>query len=333
MKDTVLFIDPICPRPYDPSTLDGKGIGGTEQTVVALAEGLADYYNVVVEQHNRSEEFHAKAHYLPEGRTQEPRWVILLRDSGRLPDCGARFPDAGLYLYAHDLAGRGLGLSYARGDFKGETCRGIVCVSQWHKQQVLEVLKAFGFEGGFRVHSIYNPLSADVTVHKGQYDKNKLLWLASPHKGLDTAYQLLKSLVYSNSEFKLYVTNPGYLEDYPPDDDIKENVVVLGTISHSRVIEELKSSLCLFYPNEVFPETFGKIMAEANGCGTPVLTCPIGAAREVLDQHPEQFIDVKIAEQVVKRVLKWHRGERPIVRGNPKFKLANVIREWRELLK
>lgn len=331
--DTLLFLDYTTPRPYDPANLDGPGIGGTEHTMVSLAEALGKLkiVNVVVEQHNRYEDetYVSQATYTSIGVTKKARWVVVLRDPRAIRLAWKRFPDAKIYLFSHDLASQDLGNSFQRGDF--EHCEANICVSHWHKTQSIEVLKQFGYSGQFRHRVLYNPI--DVDYLPTVYNKNKLIWMASPHKGLDRAYELFNQLLKLNSEFKLYVTNPGYLEDYyAKDSTIKNSVVVLGTLPHSDVINHLRDSLCLFYPNTVFPETFGKVMAEANAAAVPVLTHPLGASREVLDSHPDQVIDCRDNETVLRRVMKWYNGARPVVRGNTKFKITAVISEWRKLL-
>lgn len=338
-KDTLLFIDVTCPRPYDPSNINVPGgVGGTEQTMVTLAEGLAKtgLFNVVVEQHNRmsDEDYSQGALYTAYGKTKQARWVVVLRDPRPMVAARERFINSKIYLYSHDLADRNLGLCLQAGFFKDSGCLYNITVSEWHKTQTIETLKIFGYTGGFRVKAIYNPLSEYVERTGEPYDKNKLVWLASPHKGLARAYEIFAYLVKLNPEFKLYVTNPGYMEnEYTQNEAIKERTVVLGTLPHPEAIAHLRTSLCLFYPNAVFPETFGKIMAEANAVGTPVLTSAVGASREVLDSHPDQIVDVRDTENVIRRIMKWHGGARPIVRGNPRFKLANVVKEWVKLLK
>lgn len=333
-KPTLLFIDTTTPRPYDPESLEGMRLGGTEQTMVCLAEGLAgtDLFNVVVEQHNRSTSHQAKALYTSLGATQKARWVVVLRDPRPMLNARGRFRDAKIYLYSHDLATRTLGLLFDEGVFSEAKCEANICVSRWHKTQTVETLSKFGYTGQFRVKSIYNPIAEYAYNTSSNYDRNKLLWLASPHKGLDRAYELLSYLVKLNPDFKLYVTNPGYIEDQLPDELIKHNTVVLGNIPHHAVIQHLSNSLCLFYPNTVFPETFGKVMAEANAVGTPVLTSALGASREVLDSHPGQIVDCNNTEAVLKRVMQWWEGARPIVRGRPEFKIHRVLNEWVQLL-
>lgn len=329
----LLFIDPVCPREYDPRNIEQPGIGGTEKTMVLLAEGLAKTgIIVVIEQHNRKEDYVSSITYTGRFEGKNPKWVVVLRDPNALINARKRFPHSKIYLFSHDVAGKFLTNAYTTGVFRESRCTANVCVSQWHRIQTVEALKSVGYHGEFRCRSIYNPISNELTKDDTEYDKNKLMWLASPQKGLDRAYQIFKVLLGLNPNFKLYVTNPGYMGDQLADETIKENVINLGTIPHNKVIQHLRSSLCLFYPNSVFPETFGKIMAEANSVGTPVLTSPIGASREVLDSHPDQIVDCRDTEVVTRRVLKWYDGARPIVRGRPQFKLSNVVRDWTNLL-
>lgn len=301
--------------------------------MVTLAEGLADRFDVIVEQHNRftGEDYRGKALYTHPGHCTSARWAVVLRDPRPIHHARERFRNATFYLHSHDLADRNLGLCFQAGHLEGY--RANVCVSQWHRGQTIDLLKAFGYTGTPRIKAIYNTLASDVVRTGEPYDKNKLIWLASPHKGLARAYEIFKRLIALQPEFRLWVTNPGYMEDrYTTDPEIRERVMVLGTIPHAEAVQHLRNSLCLFNPNTAFPETFGKILAEANEVGTPVLYHPIGAASEVTHPHPKQRLDCRDTEAVVKRVLDWYNGERPIVWGNPKFKLSAVVQEWTRLL-
>lgn len=300
--------------------------------MVCIAEALSEHYNVVVEQHNREEVHEGKALYSPRGTTSHPKFTVVLRSAKVLLEARARFPKTNLYLYSHDLAGRDMGIDFKAGVFRDSKTTTNICVSNWHRSQSLEVLRAFGFDGEFKLRVIYNPLSEDVVRTPGTYNPNKLLWLASPHKGLARAYEIFEQLLTFNPDFCLYVTNPGYLTELKPNEKTASKTCILGTIPHAEVVAHLKTSLCLFYPNTVFPETFGKILAEANAVGTPVLTQRLGAASESLDCHPAQFVDCLSNEAVIKRVMAWYSGNRPVVRGNPRFKLSAVVKSWVDLL-
>ena len=48
----IVFIDTVCYKPYTGNTLRDEPLGGTEATVIRVAEGLSKDYAVVVLQHN-----------------------------------------------------------------------------------------------------------------------------------------------------------------------------------------------------------------------------------------------------------------------------------------
>lgn len=334
-SDTVLFFDVTCPKPYDPETLKGSCQGGTESTMTRLAEGLASLgqFNVVIEQHNRVDDYQGKALYTSPGKTEKAKWVVVLRDPRPMVELRKRFPLSKIYLYSHDLADRNLGLLYADGVFKKAGCLANICVSDWHRTQTIDTLRAYGFKGEFKIRKIYNPLAEEAVPTKELYDRNKLVWLSSPHKGLHRAYELFGGLLRLNPNFRLYVTNPGYCETlYTDNPAIRERTVVLGSIPHKEALAHIRNALCLFYPNTVFPETFGMVLSESNASGTPVLSHPIGAVREVLDSAPGQVVDCRDDEKVFRRIMEWYEGARPIVMGRPQFKLHRVVQEWVRLL-
>lgn len=120
----------------------------------------------------------------------------------------------------------------------------------------------------------------------------------------------------------------------------------------------MQESLCTFYPNCVYPETFGLVLAESNAVETPVLTHCIGAAPEVFGD-PRQFVQenfcilgnrlpAKFASfehridelfcalgayrPYIRRILSWKDGDRPDVRLNEAFRMENVARCWRQEL-
>jgi glycosyltransferase involved in cell wall biosynthesis len=329
MNPTLLFIDEICPKPYDNTSIGQAGYGGTEQTVLQIAEGLskAGLFNVIVEQHNREAVVRGNVSYLPLRSTTYADYVICLRDPRSLVKARDRFRNAKIYLYSHDLAGKFLAdnLNY----FEDAGCKINIVVSQYHKTQTIEAIKPAGYKGYFQNKVIYNPIADDLKPDNTPYDKNKLAFISSPHKGLEYALKIFESLIHVNPDFKLYITNPGY---YANNLQLPPGVVNLGSIPHADVIQHLRTSLCLFYPNVVFPETFGKVMAEANAVGTPVLTHRLGAASEVCDL-PHETIDCRQLPTVVDTIMKWHGGERPTVRGKNFFRLATVLKAWKELLK
>lgn len=323
-KKVVLFVDGTAPKPYDPNTLLTEGLGGTEASVIRVAEGLAatGLFKVYVEQHNRTEHTHGGLHttYYPPDSVQHADYVISLRYPALVPLMQKRFPRARHYLWNHDLmtpntADQLVPLS----GFEA------IAVSNYHKTQLQCVLKPQGYDGQFPIKVIYNPIADDLNPDGTPVDKNKLVFFSSPHKGLTHVLEIFANLRSFNPDFRLYVANPGYL-----DCDLEDKfpgVVSVGKLPHHNALKQVRESLCVFYPNYVFPETFGLVFAEANAVGTPVITHPIGAATEVLS-HPYETLDCRNPKAVIDRVMAWYNGDRPRVRANEKFRLSNVIKSW-----
>lgn len=254
-----------------------------------------------------------------------PSYVCVLRNPYALLEAREKWPEAKLILWLHDLATPALGQALP---VLQELKPTVVCVSDFHRTQVIEMLKAGGFQGEFPVRRIYNPIDDDLKPNSTPVDRNRLVWFSSPHKGLPDAIEAFAALRRFNPDFTFSIFNPGYFPSYTTE---ATGLDLRGPAPHREVLQVVRSSLCTFYPNRVFPETFGLVIAESNAVGTPVLTHPLGAANEVTD-HPSELVDCRDLRAIVDRVMAWHGGERPIVRANPKFRLKEVLREWNNLL-
>ncbi|MGH7058376.1 MAG: hypothetical protein ACREFZ_10995, partial [Acetobacteraceae bacterium] len=91
----VLFFDSVCERPYETETLRCQAMGGTEATVVRVADALG----ALVAQHNRTGQ---SGRYLPPRRDPAITHVIVNRDSRALPAVRELYPEARIHLWLHD---------------------------------------------------------------------------------------------------------------------------------------------------------------------------------------------------------------------------------------
>ncbi len=326
MKKLVCFLDAVCPKPYDGNTLRNGAMGGSEASLVRVAERLTRTHDVVVQQHNRTVEETVQGVRYTKEIADAPYYVVM-RHPALAIEVAKNAPRSRVILWLEDI------MSSAMGEYAPhlqELNIITVPVSDWHVNQIREMIKTnTAFHGRFYVRRIYNPLDDDLHPRSGLIDKNKLVFFSSPHKGLDYTLKTFQNLRNFNKDFKLYIANPGYLIQGDVSD---ENVVNLGPVPHSVIMDHVRSSLCMYYPNYVFPETFGCVMAEANAVGTPFITHPLGAAYEVSD-HPSQLVDVRDPKKLIDRVMEWYNGARPIVRARPEFRMSTVIRDWLALLK
>lgn len=335
----LIFFDMTAPYAYDDKTLKTTGCGGTEATLIRIAEGLADTFDVTVCQKERVKDYKSKAgvKYVTLDKIEtikNPHAVINLRSAMALPFLREMFKDTKLLLWLHDLEGT-MGISSPLADalpILEETKALIVTVSSFHNTHIKEVLTARKKYPDIKMSYIYNPIDDKIVPNKTKYDKNKLLFLSSPHKGLDMVMSKFKNLKNNFPDLKLHIANPGYLQGTVTE---SEDIKVLGELKHSDVIKELRSAFCLFFPNPDYftRETFGIVFAEANAVGTPVLTHAHGGAIEILSDSPQQLIDVRDDKMMFNTFDYWYNKERPTVKLNKNFRLSSVLKDWKEILR
>ncbi len=331
-----LIIDVTCPKPYDPETLATEGMGGTEATVIRIAEGLAKQagHSVGVFQHNRSVTAAKQAEYYPFDlldQEQRPDNVIVLRSPIPLAFLKDKFPDAKFFLWLHDLVAPGCDLlrSIPLLEHVKPTILG---VSQSHKTQIMEaLLRATDFPRGYTVDYVYNPIDEELAPNETPIDKNRLVFFSSPHKGLAQTLTVFRYLRSHIPDLTLEIGNPGYtdagsLETLPP------GVTSLGKLPHSAIIQRVRGALAVLYPNTHYGtrETFGLVFAEANAVGTPVLTHRHGSASEILS--PEQVMDCNDIGKVKATIDQW-RLYRPLVLAKPEYRLGKVLEKWENLFR
>ncbi|MCB1585949.1 MAG: glycosyltransferase, partial [Xanthomonadales bacterium] len=118
--------------------------------------------------------------------------------------------------------------------------------------------------------------------------------------------------------------NPGYkiLENLQEN----RNIIVLGSLPYPQMMQHVAESLCIFYPQNSFAETFGLIYAEANALGTPVLAHDIGSAREILHSN-NNLIDATNSQQIINTLKSW-QNDLPKVEYNENFNEKSIFQQW-----
>ncbi len=345
MKQRILIIDPDCPVAYNESSLAETPMGGTEATIIRIGKGLACRgYKIMMAQGARSEQevsisgpeyYPFQLHNFRE-KLPSAEAVIVINSPKLLSKVRKAYPSASLFLWMHCFPGkRRRKIINKHVTVSGAT---IIAVSDTLRKHLESCLRSYPDYGRksrsagkiAEVITVYNPVDDALLPGKIPPDKNKLVFFSSPHKGLD---QVLKAFAAVKKEFpsmRLCLANPGYL---PMPSGINEEAVeVLGALRHEAVLEHVREAFCIFYPQSSFRETFGLVFAEANAVGTPVISHPLGAACEILN-NKEQLVDVTDAGNVVKKLKDWVENGRPHVELDDKFRLRNVLDSWEKLLK
>lgn len=349
----VLFFDPVCKQPYDTRTIRQQALGGTESTVVRIADAL----EALVVQHNRVETY---GRYRPPQRDPSITHVIVNRDSRAIPAARELYPRARVFLWLHDRlrprSSRGRRLARTAQVLR-ELAVTVICVSDTQRRGVEAALRHIKVADRVRAFTIYNPID-DALAPDGTYvDPSKLVFFSSPNKGLSFTLDAFRALKRRMPDLKLIVGNPGYKMRSTAS---IAGVEYLGPQPQERIHAEVRSALCTFFPNFVIPETFGLVLAESKALGTPVLTHDCGAALEIL-ADPEQVLPVSLGQRLyagalkglaprwrggparvadglglfnayIERLEAWRSGARPRTVPDPRFRLSTVTQRWHALL-
>ena len=349
----ILFFDPVCDQPYDSEMLQRQAMGGTEATVVRVADALG----ALVVQHNRAS---ASGRYLPPRRDPAITHVVVNRDARALAMVRELYPNARMHLWLHDRV-RPRSKRARRIAADAQTLRdlavSVICVSDTQRHAVEAALRWMGVDDRVFARTIYNPVDDALRPDGSPVDERKLVFLSSPNKGLKFTLDAFRAVRRALPDMRLVVGNPGYK---PGDTAPLDGVEYLGPQPQQRIHAEVRTALCTFFPNFVIPETFGLVFAESKALGTPVLTHECGAALEVLGD-PEQVLPVSAAKRVyegllgecptgwrraparlaaglglfdiyVERLQAWRAGARPVTEPDPRFRLSVVTQRWREVL-
>lgn len=328
--EPILILDPNCLTPYDFKTPEIHGLGGVESSVIKIAEKLSESVPVIVAQHNRKEVVKSKnVTYSPcfSNYLQSP-WqaVIVIRNLTVALELRGVLKNVPIWVWLHDL----IDIKYSSFFMKSsEQNIGCIVVSEFHKNQFMNACLADPYFSKMpTLEIIYNPIDDHLQPDHTPVNPYKLFFGSSPHKGLEYTLQSFQHIWQRDSRFELFISNPGYYKSERVD---IQGVTDLGVLDHKTYIEHIRNSLCMFNLNNVFPETFGIVIGEANAVGTPVLTHPFGATPEVVSS-PEQLINTHDLNAVYDRLIEWREIKRPVVSCQKKFRLSNVIERWNAIL-
>jgi len=331
----IVFVDVTHPGTYDFNTLKQQALGGTEASLLRTAAILAQSHQVSIYQKNRTQTLVDQGiNFLDQQqwkRLSAPDALVVLRQFKQVRAVHKRFPTSRLFLWIHTYKNTEYALKkllIPRNSFS------IICNSQTHARHTDRILnrswigRLLKLSGGtVPVHYCYNPIPEVATAPQTK-DPNKLLFLSSPNKGLSQVLECFYWLYEKKPELQLYIANPGYRAD--AEIAAHPGITVLGNLPHDQVIEHLSTALCLFYPQDVFAETFGLIYAEANAVGTPVIAHDIGSAREIL--HPNNPVVNANDYSGILHILETWQQHLPEVHYKGDFSETSIHKHWQILL-
>lgn len=327
----VSIIDAFCPRVYDDRSLYTEPMGGTESAVVLLAESLARYVQVEVIQHCRRHTHTSLQKVCYRGCTswrkeaaKGDRDTVIIINSPKLTGLWRRQDkQCQILLWRHNFLGnRHTQLLPLLGKHRAT----MVCVSRYQQQDCLRVQRSGDSIAGIEV------IPNAVQVFPNAYvprDKDSLLFCSSPHKGLDEVVTRFREVRQLLPRLRLRICNPGYMNDAQLEED---GIKVLGALSRPELHAQMSASLCIFYPQSRFRETFGLVGAEANALGIPMLAPnDLGALPETLNGEG-QLLESLSTPMLVEQLRHWRKHGTPPVAGQSRFDPDNVADNWLRLI-
>lgn len=343
----ILFVDAKSSENYDFKYMESHSLGGTESTTLRIARELAREHQVYLSQINRTERYeeegvtfiHSIESLSPSAF--KPDIIVILRKYRLLKDYSLKYPEAKMFVWVHNFQNAEI---LSKRHWIAKTNARIICVSQCHRDHIDHILNGalswvcrlltLQFKKT-QLTYIYNPVDSAFTPTPDDYDANKLLFLSTANKGLKEALTHFKELLRKAPGYHLYIAGTPKEQitklDLARELIQSQSITILGRIPKKEVIDHLRESFCVFYPQHVHPETFGLVYIEANCVGTPVLAHPFGSTDEVIGNR-EQLVDAKDSEAVVEKILKWKQEGRPEVSCQKQFQLPTVIEKWKETL-
>lgn len=321
LRTNFLFTDLVCPSPYSTETLDNQGLGGSEGSLVKVAEGLGKMgLRVIVHEHCLAAPMPGKnIFYISDAELVDVEQTdVVIHQRKVNPPLIEWYPKARHYLNCQDVFDDRAILEISMYIDKIK----VICVSKWQRDSLMLRLPMAN------AMVIYNPVYDalyPLAEKNVTYDPTKLVWLSSPHKDLDYAITLLDKLIkQSGINFKLHVYNPGYLNIHKIN---HPNVVLHGARPAKEMLIEASDSLCLFMTMNKWKETFGIVAAEMNAIGVPVAAI---RNRDALNETGGHHLSDN-EEELLDKVISWSKNRRPKVSGNEKFKLSNLLKQWGNL--
>ena len=341
VQPIVLFYDIATPMVYTNQTLqEFTVIRGSESTVIRLAHRLKNYYTIYVAQHCRAtnnNQISDGVHYISFETAHDlaPDFVIFLRH-GRLVDTVfKRFPHAKHFFWMHNLPMRNL---YSKLDVLSKHQCELIAISHFHAKTIEKRLEGKWYQRIFQknnkksrvpVRMIYSPIEDHLTPDNTVWNPNQMIVTSASYKGLPEILKRFYALQTHFPEYELLISKPpSHMRNKLK---LSSSIRFLEPLPYHQLIQHIRESFCVFYPQTERVETFGLIYAESNAVGTPVLAHDFGAASEILSDS-SQLINGKSMTSIIEKITEW-RKNRPLVQANNQLRLSRVMQDWLALLK
>jgi len=341
-----MFFDIVAPYEYNYEIIKKKGLGASESYLLAVANELKKTFDIDIVtkkvRYNYEQNDIVFKKCSPEDWSANYHTIIIQRSAKNLSFLKKIYPKANFIIWLHDFfeASEYAEMPIDELQYVIDNAK-LICVSEWAMKNFevnLKLRKIKNVNIDFNYFFINKPKFPKNYINK--VDNYKLCFMSAGHKGLEQTLRVFEYLYQQNNKFKLYIANPTYDQKYSFENS-KGSVINLGNVTRDEVCKHMKESLCVLHLNNVYPETFGCVNAEANLMNTPVLAYNLGATPEILDLpfiynqiiEPDPYrVDKYELVHIIETILKW-QIKRPKVKLHPKLlNKDKIVKKWIEIL-
>jgi glycosyltransferase involved in cell wall biosynthesis len=163
----------------------------------------------------------------------------------------------------------------------------------------------------------------------------------SPEKGIKNFLDAVPLILNDKDDLLFYIIGDGnlmdYVKTYVDDNNLKEKIKILGSVSHDELPEYLNELKLLIMPS--YTEGLPNIMLEAMACGTPVLASPVGSIPDIINDGWNGFImddnKSRSISKNVKKILEDPDNSEIIENAyktvEDRFKYENIVKDWAKI--
>ncbi|MCD1635573.1 glycosyltransferase family 4 protein [Martelella mediterranea] len=331
MSSAIAVIDPYCLTPYTLGSLEAGALSGAESIAMRVAKAHGRNFRFHFYQNGRIDiDRDACGFYRPLGSlkaddlggVQAIAVISSWKSALKARKLNAHAP---IFLRLHSNPGRHnrrMGEALADADIE------IVCVSHAHARHVSEFLSAEN-DRLPKITTVYNPVDDHLAPDNTRRDVNRLFFPGAPLRGISEVLAKFELVRQQRPELKLDIAEDG--NKIWPDGAPPVGVTFLGRLDHGEMIDRMRRSLCVFYPQTRFFEPFGLPLAEANAVGTPVLADEGLAVNHEILGGDGQCVDTGDIAAIVSRLDAW-RETPPKVTAAPHYRISHIAELWRQKL-
>lgn len=328
----IVFIDPVCPAPYDHLSVRQTAVPEAAASVAHLAQALAQAgASVVVYQHGRARPavvsgvwFFPLAAWAQHAQAMDA--VVHVESLDHMPAACARFPQARALLWRHTLRPASLAEDAA---VLTDCAAWVVAVSDHQLAHWRRLLRDAGhLDLARRVQRIHDacadgPAPAHTRVHP-----LTLACVEASPAGRDIAMAVWQGLRARAPGFALrWLTADGEL----PSGLMPQAGLSAQAWGTAASAQALAQCLALLVPPRSPAPLGAAPYAQALALGVPVLAHAQGSALELL-RDPRQVINAEHASALVATLWAWSQGQRPRVGPRADLWPAAIAQDWARLL-